>query len=246
MSKTINNLNKSLAQNITPNEIGAATSSDLNTVKNNIGTVSNLKTEDKTIVGAINELSNHHKLTQDNGSPKLINSGTFDDIKTTGIYTVTGNVGGAKPNPGYNGYYYLEVIGADTHLGDNNKWTTQRATIFEGVGYGIQVYTRICQDGTWTHWARNTMDGQVIKMTEDNGTCRGIPGNDANQINITGMWMGANVINGPSGVSGEWVYIESFVHNSLYQFQRATDLHNSLVQWVRHKTGGNWSEWRSL
>ena len=50
MSKTINNLNKSLAQNITPDEIGAATSSDLNTVKNNIGTVSNLKTEDKYTV----------------------------------------------------------------------------------------------------------------------------------------------------------------------------------------------------
>lgn len=56
MSKTINNLNKSLAGNITPGAIGAATSSDLNTVKNNIGTVSNLKTTDKTIVGAINEL----------------------------------------------------------------------------------------------------------------------------------------------------------------------------------------------
>lgn len=56
MSKRINNLNKSLAENITPNEIGAATNSELNTVKNNIGAVSNLKTEDKTIVGAINEL----------------------------------------------------------------------------------------------------------------------------------------------------------------------------------------------
>lgn len=186
------------------------------------------------------------KLTQDNGSPKLIDSGTFDDIKTTGIYTVTNDVGGAKPKPEYNGYYYLEVIGADSQLGQNNKWITQRATIFEGIGHGIQVYTRICQDKTWTHWARNTMDGQVIKMTEDNGACRGIPDNDANQINITGMWMGANVINGPLGVSGEWVYIESFVHNNLYQFQRATDLHNSSVQWVRHKTGGNWSEWRSL
>ena len=56
MSKTINDLNKSLTQVITPNAIGAATNSDLNTVKNNIGTVSNLQTTDKTIVGAINEL----------------------------------------------------------------------------------------------------------------------------------------------------------------------------------------------
>ena len=56
MSKTINNLNKSLAENITPSAIGAATSSDLNTVKNNLGTVSKLQTKDKTVVGAINEL----------------------------------------------------------------------------------------------------------------------------------------------------------------------------------------------
>ena len=92
----------------------------------------------------------------------------------------------------------------------------------------------------------NLINVQLTKMTEDNGACRGIPGNDANQINITGMWMGANVINGPLGVSSEWVYIESFVHDNLYQMQRATDLHNSSVQWVRHKTKGNWSEWRSL
>lgn len=56
MAKNITDLDKSLAENITPNEIGAATNSDLDTVKNNIGTVSNLKTKDKTVVGAINEL----------------------------------------------------------------------------------------------------------------------------------------------------------------------------------------------
>ena len=103
-----------------------------------------------------------HKLTWDGGNSIVIDSGTFDDIKTTGIYTCTGNVGGTKPNPNYNGYYHLEVIGADSHLGQNNKWITQRATIFEGIGHGIQVYTRICQDGTWTHWGRNTIDGQSV------------------------------------------------------------------------------------
>ena len=56
MSKKINYLDKSLIQNITPDKIGAATNSALNTVKNNLGTVSNLKTNNKTIVGAINEL----------------------------------------------------------------------------------------------------------------------------------------------------------------------------------------------
>ena len=187
------------------------------------------------------------KLTKDNGYNKLINEGSFNDIKTPGFYTI-GNAVTGGPFAGYSGWYHLEVV-ADSEL-----WVKQTATIFEATGYGTKMYIRGMQNGTWAPW-REFIDSSVVtvlnnsqltKMTEDSGACRGIPDNDANQINITGMWMGANVINGPLGVSSEWVYIESFVHNSLYQFQRATDLHNSSVQWVRHKTGGNWSEWRSL
>ena len=184
-----------------------------------------------------------HKLTWDGGNSIVADSGTFDDIKTTGIYACSNNVGGAKPNPNYNGYYHLEVIGADSHLGNDNKWITQRATIFEGVGYGVRVYVRVCQNGTWTDWARNTMDGQVIKMTEDNGVCRGIPNNNVNDINTTGFWMGVDVANAPK--TG-WIYLESKVHNNLYQNQIATDLHDSSKRWTRHKTGGAWSEWREL
>ena len=184
----------------------------------------------------------NYKLTRDDGAPKAVDGGTFDDIKTTGIYTCTSNVGGAKPVPSYGGYYHLEVINANNN---EDKWITQRATIFEGTGHGIQVYTRICQYGTWTHWGRNNVDGQATKMTEDHGVCRGIPNNNANDINITGFWMGQKVINAPS-VPNEWVYIESLVHNNLYQVQKATDLHDSSKRWTRHKIGGSWSEWREL
>ena len=113
--------------------------------------ISNLQSSIASLQTKINN-GQHYKLTQDNGSPKFVDRGTFDDIQSTGIYTCTGNVTGANPNPNYNGYYYLEVIGADTHLGDNNKWITQRATMFEGVGHGVKVYTRVCQYGTWTDW----------------------------------------------------------------------------------------------
>lgn len=88
-------------------------------------------------------------------------------------------------------------------------------------------------------------NGQNVKITEDNGACRGIPSNDANNIETTGFWMGSNVANAPS-VTHDWVYIESKVHNNLYQIQIATDLHNSEKRWTRHKTSGTWSEWRSL
>lgn len=53
----ITDLNKSLAETITPNAIGAASVNEVNKVKNDIGTLSSLQTENKsTIVAAINEL----------------------------------------------------------------------------------------------------------------------------------------------------------------------------------------------
>lgn len=86
-------------------------------------------------------------------------------------------------------------------------------------------------------------NGQNVKLTEDNGVCRGIPNNNANDIDTTGFWMNSNVANAPT--TG-WIYLESKVHNSLYQNQVATDLHDSSKRWTRHKTGGAWSEWREL
>ena len=93
---------------------------------------------------------------------------------------------------------------------------------------------------------RQISASQLVKTTADSGTCMNIPNNNANDITVTGCWMGANVVNGPSGVTGQWIYLESFVHNDLYQMQRATDLHNSSIQWVRHKTSGTWSSWVCL
>ena len=69
--------------------------------------------------------------------------------------------------------------------------------------------------------------------------------NNANDINTTGFWMGENITNAPP-VSNNWVYIESLVHNDLYQVQKATDLHDSSKRWTRHKTSGEWSDWREL
>lgn len=244
MSKTINDLNKSLIQNITPSKIGAVSNSDLDTVKNNIGTVSDLKTEDKTIVGAINELSNRHRLTQDNGGSIVVTSGSINDIRTTGFYTLSNGVTDG-PFSGYNGWYHLEVLAPDVN------WVKQVATIYEATGYGTRMYIRGMQDGTWAPW-REFIDSSVVtvlnnsqltKITDDSGACRNIPNNNANDITITGFWMGANVVNGPSGVLGSWIYLESFVHNDKYQMQRATDLHDSSIQWVRHKINNTWSNW---
>ena len=206
-------------------------------------------TLDLTEFASLEELNNcqKYKLTNDNGYSKPIISGSFNDIVTPGIYMITSAVSDG-PFIGYNGYYHLEVIGSDS------DWVKQTATILEATGYGTKMYIRGRQSGTWAPWrefidssvATKLNNAQLVKVTEDSGVCRGIPNNNADDITITGCWMGANVINGPANVSGQWIYLESFVHNELYQMQRATDLHNSLVQWVRHKTSGTWSNWVCL
>jgi hypothetical protein len=121
-------------------------------IDNAIQEIKNTSSTNKTNISSLQakvDNGQNYKLTRDNGEPKVVSSGTFDDIRDTGIYTCHESVGGAKPNPNYGGYYYLEVINADTI---SNNWITQRATMFEGVGHGVKVYTRVCQNGTWSEW----------------------------------------------------------------------------------------------
>lgn len=86
-------------------------------------------------------------------------------------------------------------------------------------------------------------NGQKIKVTSDNGVCMSIPNGNLNDISTTGYFMGDSPANSP--ISG-WVYVESKVHNNLYQVQDLINLHDSSQRWTRHKTGGSWSTWRSL
>ena len=88
-------------------------------------------------------------------------------------------------------------------------------------------------------------NGQVVKVTEDNGACRGVPNNNANDINATGFFMGLNVVNAPQSTHG-WIYIESLMHDGSHQVQKATDLHDSSKRLTRHQASGIWSEWREL
>lgn len=80
MAKNINNLDKSLKQNITPADIGAATTSSVTTVSNNIGALSNLKTNEKgSLVGAINEVFQ----SGSNAKTKLVNALTAKGISAS-------------------------------------------------------------------------------------------------------------------------------------------------------------------
>ena len=89
------------------------------------------------------------------------------------------------------------------------------------------------------------LNGQTIKVTSDDGTCIDVSGQNANNLDKTGFYMGEVMLNVPQTSYG-WVYIESLVHNASYQVQKVTDLHDSSKRWTRHKMSGSWSEWREL
>ncbi len=182
------------------------------------------------------------KLTDDNGCSQVISSGSINDITLTGFYRLTDAVTDCPMyNEGYRGWYHLEVIASDSN------WVKQTCTIFEANGYGTRMWIRGKQNGVWAPWREFADSGaQLVKMSDNNGYCKGIPNNDANQIPTTGMWMGMDVVNGPANVYGQWIYIEALVHNNAYQFQRATCLHDCTIEWVRHQNSGQWSPWRSL
>lgn len=172
------------------------------------------------------------KLTEDSGNAFNISGSNLNSYSTiVGRVLIGENIKHA-PEHAVGSWWTIENY-------SNGIWGHQIGTSwFTGA-----KYMRRCDNGTWTHWERNIVDGQATKMTADNGVCRGIPNNNANDIDITGFWMNSNVANAP--ITG-WIYLESKVHNHLYQNQVATDLHDSSKRWTRHKTSGNWSEWREL
>lgn len=213
----------------------------INTNKTNI---SSLQTDVDNIYGGNKKLSSDHFVKSYPG--KYFSSVTtekdLNNIKFNIIcYTTSGDGLTNLPSGESGGGGMLEVT--QSFANSNSLHVIQRYTNTITNATYIRSFNK--DKDVWTHWGRNTVGGQATKMTEDNGVCRGIPNNNANDINITGFWMGSNVANVPS-VTHSWVYIESLVHNDLYQVQKATDLHESSKRWTRHKTSGSWSEWREL
>lgn len=195
------------------------------------------------------------KLTTDDGQGFNISSQDANSCTGAGTIYIGENIANS-PACAVGTWWTIE-----NYLTVDGLWGHQIATAW----HDNATYIRRKINGTYDGWRRiaettitdslqnqiseirpTVQNAQLAKMTEDNGACRGIPDNNANAIPITGCWMGENVYAGPSGVTHGWIYLESFVHNELYQMQRATDLHDSSKQWIRHKTGGTWSSWVCL
>ena len=223
MSKTINNLSKSLK------DLG-------------------LGLTEEQVQGLIdNNLINvqQFKLTNDNGQGFELSNQNANTCTGSGTIYFGENITNS-PNCAVGIWWTIEnYITADGLWGHQiaTAWHSNEAYIRRKINGTFDGWRKIIENSTTDAIQTQLNNSQLAKMTEDNGVCRGMPNNDANAIPITGCWMGQNVTNGPSGVTYGWIYLESFVHNDLHQMQRATDLHNSSKQWVRHKTGGTWSSW---
>lgn len=91
---------------------------------------------------------------------------------------------------------------------------------------------------------KNKVDnGQNHKLTEDNGVCKDITGEDANNISVCGYYKGQNIVNAPSN---EWYFIETMVHNNSYQVQTAIKLREPTNRFTRIRNTDGWQPWREL
>ena len=183
------------------------------------------------------------KLTKDNGYNKSITSGSFNDIVTPGIYTISNEVTDG-PFSGYGGWYHLEVIA------DSNLWVKQTATIFETTGYGTKMYIRGMQNGTWAPW-REFIDSaqlnnvQTHKLSDNSGFCRNLGACNWNDVNTCGYYMGSNTTNAPEN-SADWFMVQVIAHNGIWCEQIATAFATTQKRYIRYQTNGSWTAWRSL
>ena len=99
-----------------------------------------------------------HKLVNDEGYTHYINSGSCNDLITSGFYTITGDVTDGPSFGEYIGYFYLEVIA------NGVNWVTQRATIFEATGYGARIWIRGMQNKSWSDWKELSDTEQINEL----------------------------------------------------------------------------------
>ena len=81
---------------------------------------------------------------------------------------------------------------------------------------------------------------QQHQITQSNGKVLDATGDWNNYIN-TGMYMGSNLLNSPSG-GNPWKHIQVFKHNDNWVVQVAYDFSGQILS-VRSKTNGIWNNW---
>ena len=223
MSKTINNLNKSLK------DLG-------------------LGLTEKQVQGLIdNNLINvqKFKLTNDNGYSKVVTTGSINDIVTPGFYYLSEDVtDGPFYNSGYRGWYHLEVMGSDSN------WVKQTCTVFEAEGYNTKMYIRGREDGRWAPW-REFIDSaqlnntQTHKLSDNSGFCQNLGSCNWNNVKTCGYYMGAGTTNAPEN-SADWFMVHVIAHNEIWCEQIATAFATTQKRYIRYQTNGSWTTWRSL
>lgn len=121
----------------------------------------------------------------------------------------------------------------------------------------IQRYTNTITNATymrsfnkdkdvWTNWARNTMDGQNVKLTEDSGNAFNISGSNLNSYStIVGrVLIGENIKHAPEHAIGSWWTIENY-SNGIWGHQIGTSWFTG-ARYMRRCDNGTWQSWREI
>ena len=88
-------------------------------------------------------------------------------------------------------------------------------------------------------------NGQVYKLTTDDGTNIHISGQDLNTLKTNGQYFGSELINAPHNY---FYYVEVMTRgDSLYTYQRITALNDThMGKFERTCRNGTWEAWRTL
>ena len=89
-------------------------------------------------------------------------------------------------------------------------------------------------------------NGQNHKLTNENGTGIQISESDLNELKKCGNYYGWGLKNAPSNTA-IWFYVEVFVRDYNYIYQRLTALNDSnMSKYERTCRNGTWEDWRTL
>ena len=84
---------------------------------------------------------------------------------------------------------------------------------------------------------------QKHKLTDDNGKCQCITGQDLNNIKTVGYYYGENMTNAPAT---NWYYVEVFVRDDDNVYQRLTQHNITMTKYERRYKSGSWTTWKSI
>ena len=86
---------------------------------------------------------------------------------------------------------------------------------------------------------------QKHKLSDDSGFCQNLSSCNWNNVKTCGYYMGSGTTNAPEN-SADWFMVHVIAHNQIWCEQIATAFTSTQKRYVRYQLNGSWTAWRSL